>query len=67
MIPSLIVGGLILFGTLLWLFLLLGSTLFPPKRGARMRVTEKALVLVSALLLVLWVVVAITYVATPSA
>jgi hypothetical protein len=60
MIPVLIVG-LLLFGTLLWLVLLLGSTLFPPKRGREMRLTEKALVLMSALLLVLWVVVMMTY------
>ncbi|HEX7418505.1 MAG TPA: hypothetical protein VF505_01380 [Thermoanaerobaculia bacterium] len=60
MIPALVVG-LLLFGTLLWLVLLLGSTLFPPKRGREMRVTEKSLVLMSALLLVLWVVVMMTY------
>jgi hypothetical protein len=65
MIPA-IVSLLILGGTILWLFLLLGSTLFPPKRGGDMRVTEKALVLVSALLLVLWVVVALTYAAAPA-
>lgn len=66
MIPAIVVG-LLLLGTLLWLFLLLGSTLFPPKRHSAMRVTEKALVLMSALLLVLWVVVMMTYAVVPSA
>jgi len=66
MIPAVVVG-LLLLGTLLWLFLLLGSTLFPPKRDGEMRVTEKALVLMSALLLVLWVVVMMTYAVMPSA
>ena len=63
MIPAIVVGLSLTFGTILWLILLLGSTLFPPKRDGEMRATEKALVLVSALLLVLWVVVAMTYVA----
>ena len=66
MIPAIVVGLSLTFGTTLWLILLLGSTLFPPRRDANMRLTEKSLVLVSALLLVLWVVIAMTYVA-PSA
>lgn len=61
---ALIVGCLIL-GTLLWLVLLLASMLFPPKRGSAMRITEKALILVSGLLLVGWSVLLLTYSAQP--
>ena len=60
----LIVGCLIL-GTMLWLVLLLASILFPPKRGSAMRITEKALVLVSGLLLVGWSVLMLTYATQP--
>ena len=63
MIPAMLVAVLLTVGTIIWLILLLSSTLFPPKRGSEMRLTEKSLLLVSALLLVLWVVIAMTYAA----
>jgi hypothetical protein len=59
-VTPLIVAGLVL-GTLFWLVLLLASILFPPKRGSAMRITEKALILVSGLLLVGWSVLLLTF------
>ena len=63
MIPAVVVAVLLTLGTIVWLVLLLGSMLFPPKRRSEMRLTERSLLLVSALLLVLWIVVAMTYAA----
>lgn len=51
--------ALILFVSAVWLILLFSSMMFPPKRGAAMRVTEKVLAVVSALLLVMWVITAV--------
>jgi hypothetical protein len=53
----------LILGTMMWLLLVLASMLFPPKRGSQMRITEKALVFFSSLLLVTWTVVLMTYTA----
>jgi hypothetical protein len=48
------VSYLVTMGTLIWLLLLITSILFPPKGGA-MRLTEKVLMLLSALLATVWI------------